>query len=798
MTLGGYIPYSEDDLGGLWAADLRSHVSVYGGFFSNVGLVRKQFLGGSLLGVGVYWDYDGDLNQYPNWGMLGTDQFGQFGHAYNQVGVSGEWLTDFGNLRSNGYMPVGTTAYTAGAPGSHFYQNYVMCQHGLDAALSGADLEVGAYIPGLSDWAGMISVGGYALGNARYNWWQGPQTGKDVVPWFGGVYTRLDATFLENWDFSLQANNDSFFDWTGFARLTYRMGGSRRRNVPDQMEQPMMRNEHIVRAHQTPIVALNPATGTPWRVIHVNNAALPGGDGSAERPFNQLVQADAAATNPWDIVFVGRGDGTARGYDTTFSFNAPNQYLVGDGAPFGIPTLTCGLKDIAVNTSGLVPLLSNPAGTSVLINGAVAGGATVSNFQITGSDVGIAATGNLTGPPSPTHPGGTPTIVNNVTIASDGTTAGQSGVAITNATGQILFTETSISDMTRNGLLVEGGSPVVVYQGSIANATPGNGPVLEVRDTAGAVVQVALGSPTGSSTVPNQVVDTGGEGIRISGNSSSTAIDVDNVSLTDNVNAAIAVINDSSTTAITSGLGSGIVKSTPGAAISVEGGMPNFDYFGPIANNPAAASPASFLANVSDLTGGNVRILPLPGAPFQDTGDGIQILNNANATVTIGPATVTSRSAQGVLIDGNSGSTIALTGLTVTGTSSAGVLATNSATSTLEFRNLNINLAGENAVGFLASKVGSISTSFTNSIVTSSTTQPAVSITNSGPLSMTFNQISSGVAAGTNAAMEFLGTTPGTPGTFRVTSSFQVGGAPGTAAADVTNTGGVTLTLPPP
>ncbi|MFN7814484.1 MAG: hypothetical protein ACK5SI_17720, partial [Planctomycetia bacterium] len=25
MTLGGYIPYSEDDLGGLWAADLRSH-----------------------------------------------------------------------------------------------------------------------------------------------------------------------------------------------------------------------------------------------------------------------------------------------------------------------------------------------------------------------------------------------------------------------------------------------------------------------------------------------------------------------------------------------------------------------------------------------------------------------------------------------------------------------------------------------------------------------------------------------------------------------------------------------------
>jgi len=84
----------------------------------------------------------------------------------------------------------------------------------------------------------MVSVGGYAFGNARYN----NVNGTDLVPYFGGVYTRMDLTLIRNWDFSLQANNDSFFDWTGFARLTYRMGGSRRRNVPDQMEQPMMRN----------------------------------------------------------------------------------------------------------------------------------------------------------------------------------------------------------------------------------------------------------------------------------------------------------------------------------------------------------------------------------------------------------------------------------------------------------------------------------------------------------------------------------------------------------------------------
>ena len=176
MTLGGFIPLVEDDMGGIWNADLRSHLSVNGGFFSNVGAVRKQFLGGSLLGLGIYWDYDGDLNQYPTWGNPGAI-FGQFGHVYQQVGVSGEFLTDWGNLRSNGYIPVGTTGNQLLGNNTPFYQNYIIAQNGIDAALGGADLEVGMYVPGLSDWAGMINVGGYALGNTRYTTNYGPTAG---------------------------------------------------------------------------------------------------------------------------------------------------------------------------------------------------------------------------------------------------------------------------------------------------------------------------------------------------------------------------------------------------------------------------------------------------------------------------------------------------------------------------------------------------------------------------------------------------------------------------------------------
>ena len=471
MTLGGYIPYSEDGLGGLWAADLRGHLSVNGGFFSNVGAVRKQFLGGTLLGIGVYWDYDGDQNQYPASGLLGS-QWGQFGHSYNQVGVSGEWLTDFGNLRSNGYMPVGTTAYTIGAPGSPFTGNNVLCQYGLDTALSGADLEVGAYIPGLSDWAGMISVGGYALGNARYNWWSGPQTGQDVVPWFGGVYTRLDMTFLENWDFSLQANNDSYFDWTGFARLTYRMGGSRRRNVPDQMEQPMMRNEDIVRAHQTPTVAVNPMTGSAWNVIHVDSSAAAFGNGSVNTPYRTLSEAQAKAVNPYDVVFVHTGNSATTPYASTWQFQADNQILVGQGSTLQLNTANCGYQQFfATGPSTAYPLLTSTGDAITLRTGAI-----VDHLAITGAPVGILADASLAGGAN----------VNDVQIT---TAAGQTAVSVASVpSGPVNFTNMNVTNAGR-GLWVNGGAPDVKFQGQIATKASSDESVL-VQNLAGGSVNV--------------------------------------------------------------------------------------------------------------------------------------------------------------------------------------------------------------------------------------------------------------------------------------------------------------------
>jgi hypothetical protein len=543
MTLGAFVPGFEDDLGGFWAADLRSHLSVYGGFFSNVGAVRKQFLGGSLLGIGVYWDYDGDLDQYEDYVFPGSDTVFSGGQVYNQVGISGEWLTDFGNLRSNGYIPVGTTAEYVGP----FVDNFVLCQNGVNAGLAGTDLEVGVYVPGLNDWAGMISVGGYAYGNSRYDF----ANGQDVVPWFGGVYTRLDMTFIENWDFSLQYNNDSYFDSTGFARLTYRMGGSRRRNVPDQMEQPMMRNEHVVRAHQAPIVAVNPDTGDAWRVIHVDNSGSGTGNGTAQSPYTSLTSAQGAATNPYDVVYVHRGTSGDSPYVTAASgyfFNAENQYLIGEGSTLTIPTVSCGGRQFFVGDgSSAYPIITNPIGPAIVVNQP---GTRVSHFEIRGSQVGITD-----------GPGFASGVANIVDVLIVGTGPGQRGVEIANSTGTYAFDRLQLQDLTNDGFVLSADGGSVSVKDSTFTNIQDRGFIASGDDSRGVITASTFQSIDGTA------VDAAGNGARIV-LASSTVADTIGVAVRASGNAAAVQITD--TEIITTGstaVDTALVVSGTGAVI---------------------------------------------------------------------------------------------------------------------------------------------------------------------------------------------------------------------------------------
>ena len=736
MTVGGFIPYAEDDMGGFWSADLRGHLSNYGGFFSNVGVVRQQFLGGALGTFGLYWDYDGDLNQYPT-SIAGGNSFG---HAYSQIGLSGALLTDFGNLRSNGYMPTGTTGFTQGSPGSPFYQNVIMAQYGLDAALTGVDLEVGAYIPGLADWAGMWSVGGYAFGNIKDKY----SNGTPVVPNFGGVYSRIDVTLANNWDFQIQANNDSFFDWTGYARLTYRVGGSRRRSVADQIEQPPQRNEHIVRAHNTPIVAINPATGTPWRVIHVNNTS--NSLGTAESPYPTLAQGNAAATNPWDIVFVDQGDGTATGYNTAFSFQAANQYLVGNGAAFYVPTANAGLINIATNLDGTKPLLTNPSGASVII-GSAGAGAVVSNFQITGSNIGIQGTGLLssgiarTGPvPFASITGNS--VINNVLISALPNVAGQTGVQLTGATGNINFVDTGISNMTAGGFVVNGGAANVNYSGAILNDSTTSGissDLISISNTTGGTINLAT---TQTGSLINNISDNGGDGILI--NTSQAAIQMDNVTLANTNKTSLRVLN--STNTINLGSATTANSSITGGlngSILVQGGDPTLQYFGTIDNT------AGYLLNVNGTTSGSVN---LPIGPHNNSANGLGILvTNAAGNVNVVNANITSLE-NGISINNSSGNQI-FDDITISdagGAAFAGVSLLNNTGESI-FSNLNITTTG-GATGFQASNDNIVAVTGTSSV--NSTGGPAISMNNVADADINFINVTSTTSSGNGVLLD--------------------------------------------
>jgi hypothetical protein len=239
------------------------------------------------------------------------------------------------------------------------------------------------------------------------------------------------------------------------------MGGSRRRTVSDQLEQPMMRNEHIVRAHQAPVQALNPFTNTPWNVIHVDSAAAPGtaaapaframaatGLGTAESPVATLADAQLVATKEYDIILVHQGISSNQPYAGGFHFSADHQFLAGQGSAMRLPTANMGLVPVwsGVKSTDYPVIASGASPAITLRNGAV-----VDHLQITGSRVGITDT-DITNPASFV-------IVNDVRIVGSGPQ--QTGVVINDLSGSnstINFSNMALTGLTADGFVVDGGN----------------------------------------------------------------------------------------------------------------------------------------------------------------------------------------------------------------------------------------------------------------------------------------------------------------------------------------------------
>jgi len=242
----------------------------------------------------------------------------------------------------------------------------------------------------------------------------------------------------------------------------------------------MMRNEHIVRAHQTPIAAVNPVTGLAWNVIHVDNAvATAGGAGTVESPYRSLAQAQAAAALPYDVIFVHTGTSAANPYLATLQFQADNQILVGAGSTLQLATADCGFKQFFnTGASGQFPTTSYPVMTSSSTAITLRNGAIVDHLAIQNAPVGIAGHASLSAGAN----------VNDVAITGSNSLS-QVGISMANVPGgQVNFYNMQISK-TGTGFWVNGGAGNERFQGAITQ-TAATGTSVYIENVSGGTITI--------------------------------------------------------------------------------------------------------------------------------------------------------------------------------------------------------------------------------------------------------------------------------------------------------------------
>ena len=319
-SLGLKTRLCEDLLDGRWLTEARLHQSLDGGgFFTNIGLERVFSIDSANadVTVGAWFDYDAGTNA-------------DFSHTFYQVGVNAAIKSRNWDLIGNGYFPTDTAGYTQGDPNGNvpFYQHHIVLIPGIDAALEGFDTTLRIRPPVFAYLNGSVDVGAYGYSS-------------DIIEFFAGGRTRLNAQLWDGLIVSGEIAYDDRFDLTGAVNLTYMFGvnarGSEYAGIGRDLERTV-RNDRIVRYNQEVVYAIDPDTGAPYDVWHVNNSVDPLAlqDGTFENPFKTLAQAAAPVSKEQDIIFVDEGNGTVEGYDTGIQL-VDHQMLLGDGVRHLIP-----------------------------------------------------------------------------------------------------------------------------------------------------------------------------------------------------------------------------------------------------------------------------------------------------------------------------------------------------------------------------------------------------------------------------------------------------------------------------
>jgi hypothetical protein len=333
-SLDLFVPYWDNGTSFLFV-DGRGHIFDNGKWAANGGLGLRYLIDNwnMFFGINAYYDF------------RQAEHRGNF----HQVGGGVEFLGKVWDVRGNLYWPVGSTTQLD-KPGSLYFKGYnALLKRRAQYAMRGGNGEVGAYFISRKYFKGHLAAGGYYFTSSHIK--------KKAV----GPTVRLTAEISPYFTLEGQYSYDPVFKniVQGVIALNIPFGPrvntnstgtscSGRFKLEQRVIEPVQRFEIIVeKDKKQTFYALSSLTGKPLNFIFVNNLA-PDADGSFERPYPTLLQAESNSKSG-DAIYVHAGDGTSKGMDEGITLK-DNQMLLGSASPFTFST-KLGAKTMAPQSS---------------------------------------------------------------------------------------------------------------------------------------------------------------------------------------------------------------------------------------------------------------------------------------------------------------------------------------------------------------------------------------------------------------------------------------------------------------
>ncbi len=421
------------------------------------------------------------------------------GSKFNQTTLGLEWFSDDWDVKINGYLPINDRKRyvntNPNAPGFVGTQLVAYTdQTTTEEALTGADLELGWRVHFLDNYTDSTRI--YA---GAYHF-EG-----DKADRVSGWRTRLTSDITSDIQIGARFQKDDTRGSQGFLEATIRFPFGQKKSYQEhglraRLDESPERDIDIVSgATQTDpgqAVALTASDGSALNVIHVDNSAGVGGDGSAGSPFDTLAAAQAAATTN-DLIYVHYGDGTTTGMANGITIDDVGQKLIGSGTNLTASMLNLSIPDSITNlneNSVLIaatqaPTITNGAGNGVDIT---ASGVTLAGFTVTGaSDNGIRASNNVQTWESLT--------IRDITSNNNSS----DGIDIVLSSGASVIENLSISNVTANDSQNDSGIQMFLNSGSRIDSADISNVTTNTNSTQG-IYFIGFGT----SQITNATIDT--------------------------------------------------------------------------------------------------------------------------------------------------------------------------------------------------------------------------------------------------------------------------------------------------